>query len=56
MKVVRTSFKVLNALQRKYCTRKNYDALRVGIRLQKHLRLRRKGTTGNMFVNWTWYA
>lgn len=55
-RVVRTSCRVLKALQRRYCITKNYDALRVEIGLQIHFRLRREETTGNMFETCTRYA
>ena len=55
-RVVRTSCRVLKALQRKYCITKNYDALRVEIGLQIYFRLRREETAGNMFVTCTRYA
>lgn len=55
-RVVRTSCRVLKALQRKYCITKNYDALRVEIGLQIYFRLRREETAGNMFITCTRYA
>ena len=55
-RVVRTSCRVLKALQRRYCITKNYDALRVEIGLQIYFRLRREETAGNMFVTCTRYA